>query len=132
SQENGKLAAKQRRQPRSHVASAATLPYDAGESGLAECLKAIGIARPLRHHSTEAAVAWLPTVAGLPVASSPLIAEPPEQNAKLTLSPWQITALALSTIEAVDLLCACIGQQTLALGIVIGKDLAFWASALRF
>src|SRR5947209_5011881 len=72
------------------------------------------------------------TGAGQPLASSPLIAEPSEQNAHITLSPWKVTALHLSTVAAVDLLCACTDQQTLAPGIIIGKDLAFWATALRF
>ncbi|MFZ5452119.1 MAG: DEAD/DEAH box helicase [Thermodesulfobacteriota bacterium] len=30
------------------------------------------------------------------------------------------------------MLCACVGKELLAPGVIIGKDLAFWAQALRF
>jgi hypothetical protein len=66
------------------------------------------------------------------MASSPLIADQRERGAGVSLSPWQTTALHLDTIAAADLLCACINQQILAPGIIIGKDLVFWAQALRF
>jgi SNF2 family DNA or RNA helicase len=128
SHENAAPLAKRRRQP---SASAPTFPYDAGESGLDEGLQAIA-SSVIRPQKAEAVTVWLPTVAGLPRASGPLIAEQLETSAGVSLSPWRITALYLSTVEAVDLLCACINQQTLAPGIIIGKDLAFWAQALRF
>jgi hypothetical protein len=66
------------------------------------------------------------------MASSTLIAECLEKVAGASLSPWQISALHLDTAAAADLLCACINQQILVPGIIIGKDLAFWAQALRF
>jgi SNF2 family DNA or RNA helicase len=132
SPEDAPPSAKQRRQPRSRSASAPTLPFDAGERGLAECLAAIVIDSAGPRPSGEAMIAWLPTVAGLPMASSPLIVAPLEQTASPTLMPWKVTAVTLGTGAAVDLLCACVGQHTLAPGVVIGKDLAFWAAALRF
>src|SRR5687767_5773048 len=130
-QEDAPGPVKRRRQPRSRSQSAPTLPYDAGESGLDDALQAIsaGVIRP---HKAEAVTVWLPTVAGLPMASSSLIAERLETGTGVRLLPWQITALHLDTIAAANLLCACINQQMLAPGIIIGRDLAFWAQALRF
>jgi SNF2 family DNA or RNA helicase len=107
------------------------LPYDTGENGLNDSLQTIATG-DIRRGKAESLTVWLPTVSGLPMASSPLIAEPLKTGAGATLSPWQITALHLDTIAAADLLCACINQQILAPGIIIGKDLAFWAQAMRF
>jgi SNF2 family DNA or RNA helicase len=123
---------KGRKQSRKRVASAHILPYDAGESSLIENLKVIASDNVIHSSNIETVIVWLPTVAGLPLTSSPLIAEPLEPTSNATLSPWKITALNLNTDAAVELLCACIGQQTLAPGIIIGKDLIFWATALRF
>jgi len=67
-----------------------------------------------------------------PVASSPLIAEPPKSRAKPILTPWTVTTLPLSPEQAVEVLCACVGRQTLAPGVVVGGDLAFLATAMRF
>jgi len=38
----------------------------------------------------------------------------------------------LSAPGEVELLCACVGKELLAPGVIIGKDLAFWAVAMRF
>jgi putative autoinducer-2 (AI-2) aldolase len=69
-------------------------------------------------------ITWLPTVDRQPFPSSPLIAETPEGDAEAILVPWTVTGLRLSTEQVVKLLCASVGKQTLASGIIIGKDLA--------
>ena len=74
----------------------------------------------------------MPTIGGQPIASSPLIAEPPRSRAKIVLQPWTITGLPLTREKLVDALCQCIGKPLLAPGIMLGNDLAFWASVLRF
>ncbi len=84
-----------------------------------------------RRRGAEAFVAWLPTSAGAPAASSPLIAPPPENAASVAVVPWTVTALRLSLPESVDLLCASVGQEPLAPGVVVGRDLAFAAAVLR-
>ena len=66
------------------------------------------------------------------MASSPLVAEPPGPTGETVLAPWTITALRLSRSLAVELLCVCADRRTLASGVVVGADLAFWATALRF
>jgi len=80
----------------------------------------------------ETFIVWLPTVNGQPVASSPLVAEPPESIASATIAPWTVAALRLSAPEVATLLCACINHETLAPGVIVGKDLAFWSTTLRF
>jgi SNF2 family DNA or RNA helicase len=103
-------------------------PYDAGEAALADALSAAGL-RTERRPRFEQATGWLPTVAGQPVASSPLIDEPPAGEP--TLRPWTLTVCALALPEAIDLLCACIGKAALAPGVFVGKDLAYASAALQ-
>ncbi len=75
---------------------------------------------------------WLPTIAGRPVASSPLIAEPPSGDSEASLAAWITTAVPLSPAQTVDLLGACLDRPTLAPGTIVGSTLAYWAAALRF
>lgn len=90
------------------------------------------LAGPDSVHHCQTAIAWLPTHKNHPWVSSPLISESPASSASAALSPWQITALCLPPPAEVELLCACVGKELLAPGVIIGKDLAFWTVALRF
>src|SRR5260370_1211374 len=80
----------------------------------------------------ETRTAWLPTVGGRPLASSSLVAEPPENGVKTELAPWTVSVVRLAPEQAVDLLCASVDKATLAPGVVAGKPLAFWVNAMRF
>jgi SNF2 family DNA or RNA helicase len=113
-------------------AGAETTPFDAGADCLAATFREIIPSGTAGKVAGESAIAWLPTVTGRPVASSPLIAEPPAADVQPTLAPWRVTVLPLDAARAVDLLCACVGRDTLAPGVVVGKTLAFWTTALRF
>lgn len=108
------------------------LPYDAGAEKLSAALKEAGLGLRVSKRLTEAMIAWLPTVDGQPVPSSPLIAEAREGDGEALLFPWIVTALRLSTKQVVEFLCACVGKRTLAPGVIVGKELAFWATAVRF
>ena len=59
-----------------------------------------------------------------------------ETSAQLTAqipnSPVEGNRYKTRTDETVDLLCFCLQTRTLAQGLVIGDDLAYWAEALRF
>src|SRR5260370_960942 len=106
------------------------LPYTAGPEVLSAALvEALQYIPP--DVAIETAMAWLPSAAGRPVASSPLISEQPGSTADPELTPWMVTTLNLSIPLAIDLLCACLCKETLAPGIVIGKDLASWGTGLR-
>ncbi len=107
-------------------------PYAASARDLAEALKKAALGPKPAAKRTCHVTAWLPTKGNSPVPSSPLIAEPPRSRAKAKIAPWTVTAYRLSTAEAVELLCASMGRRTLAAGVIVGSDLAYWAEALRF
>ncbi|OGP64583.1 MAG: helicase SNF2 [Deltaproteobacteria bacterium RBG_13_47_9] len=108
------------------------LRYGAGVEKLSSVLKEIDFDFKVIKKSTQVMVVWLPTVDNQPVPSSSLISEPPESIGTATLVPWKVTGLRLPLEKAVEILCRCIGKQTLGLGIIVGKDLTLWAIALRF
>ena len=106
-------------------------PFDPGSERLFTA-----IAEALPHNSADwgdflSRIAWLPSAAGRPVASSRLVAEPPTAGA-VELAPWTVTAIELPVDVAVELLCAAADRTTLIPGLVVGKALAFWTRALRF
>jgi SNF2 family DNA or RNA helicase len=121
-----------RRGRKAKTAATRLSPYGASADRLLEALAEVpgislaGFAEP------RMITAWLPTPDGKPIASSPLIDEPSESGKPATLAPWTVTALPLVPEQAVDLLCACVGKETLAPGIVVGATLAYWTLALRF
>src|SRR4030042_1969375 len=117
---------------RADPANPIPLPYDAGVEKLSSVLKKIGFDFKVIKKSTRPMVAWLPTVGNQPIPSSPLIGEPPESAKKANLVPWKMTGLQLPLEKAVEFLCRSIGKQILGPGIIVGKDLTFWAAALRF
>ncbi|GAB4166650.1 MAG: DEAD/DEAH box helicase [Rhodocyclaceae bacterium] len=80
----------------------------------------------------ELRTVWLPTLEGMPIASSGLIAPPPEPDARAVIAAWSVPCLRLDVISRVDLLALALDRRVLAPGIVPGRDLAFWANALRF
>src|SRR5512139_1335113 len=67
-------------------------PFGAAASDLEAALGAVTGApnrrRPAR--GAEALVAWLPSTAGAPTASSPLIAPPLEEGSPVALAPWTV------------------------------------------
>jgi SNF2 family DNA or RNA helicase len=109
-----------------------TSPFDAGATDLIAALGDVVDGLEIGVKDLKKAAIWLPTIEGQPVASSPLIAEPPNPNGRLQLVPWSITALPLTTAEAVDIIALSIGKEMLAPGIALGKDFSYWATALRF
>jgi SNF2 family DNA or RNA helicase len=73
----------------------------------------------------------LPAVAGLPVPSSPLIAEQPRAPFTSELARYTVSAIALAATEAATLLTACLDVDGATTGLLIGSTLAFWARAFR-
>jgi hypothetical protein len=113
---------------RGEPAADAASPYDAGEDALLAALKAAGLSHP---PDVTPATCWMPTVKGVPVASSPLIDEP-AAAATPALRPWIVTAGTMGPAHAVDFLCAVIGKEALAPGVFAARDLAFAATVLQF
>ena len=107
-------------------------PFAASARDLAEALKKTALGPKPAAKRTCHVMAWLPTKGISPVPSSPLIAAPSGSRAKAKIAPWTVAAYRLSTAEAVELLHASMGRRTLAAGVIVGSDLAYWAEALRF
>lgn len=94
SQRGGAKPRERMRAPRAR--SQRPLPYDAGKDGLAAALEQAGLEIKTTKGQMQATLAWLPTVGDQPIASSPLIAEPPRSRAKTVLQSWTITGLPLT------------------------------------
>src|SRR3972149_3910629 len=112
-----------RRKPaasRSRSTSAERLPYDAGGDALLAVLGEVAPGLMRNQSQTEVMTAWLPTLNGQALASSPLVAEPPSSSAKAALPPRAVTASPLTMAEGTDLLCAGVGRGALGPGGVIG------------
>src|SRR5947209_3281783 len=77
-------------------------PYDAGHEALAGALAEALPGFPADIEAGQTLVAWLPTADGTPVASTPLVAEPPEPAVQTALAPWTVSVLPLSPGQAVD------------------------------
>ena len=129
--------------PRRHAAARAARrvepqrsPYDTDASRLSAALVDAVPGLSIAGGDAERRVAWLPTVAGRPLPSSPLLtagaSAPADGAAASRLVPWILSTVALSPAQAVIVLCAAVGRDTLAPGLVVSKDLAFWALVLRF
>jgi len=117
---------------RAGPANPSPLCYDAGVEKLSSVLKEIGFDFKVIKKSTRPMIAWLPTLDNQPVSSSPLIGEFQEFVRKATLVPWKVTGFRLPIEKAIEFLCRSTGKQILGPGMIVGKDLTFWAIALRF
>jgi SNF2 family DNA or RNA helicase len=114
------------------VAQPGPFPFDPGAARLTAAV-ADTVPGTSRHALPyEQRYLWLPTVEGQPAPSSALVAEPPEPGVKADLAPWSVAVVPLSAAQAVDLLCACVGNERLGPGVIVGATLAFWANVLRF
>lgn len=80
--------------------------------------------------TADSLTVWLPTVAGAPVPSSPLIGEAREGRSEL--KPWLVPACALRTDGALAFLAGTGDRPTLGPGVGIGVTLQYWSAALRF
>ncbi len=121
-----------RQRRRSTGASASPHPFAASADDLAGALKETGLSlKPAAKRACHV-TAWLPTKGNSPVPSSSLIAEPSKSRAKTKLAAWAVPACRFSAEEAVELLCASSSRRTLAAGVIVGHDLAYWAETLRF
>ncbi|HWH68939.1 MAG TPA: SNF2 helicase-associated domain-containing protein, partial [Candidatus Sulfotelmatobacter sp.] len=111
--------------------TAPALPFGATAQVLTAALRERFPSFGVAVHEPTSLIAWLPVAGTHPAASSPLIAPPPEPGIALSLGAWTVSALRLSPAGLIELLGACLLQETLAPGLVAGKDLNFWAQALR-
>ncbi|MFN0102375.1 MAG: DEAD/DEAH box helicase [Bryobacteraceae bacterium] len=125
-QDNG--AAKQGKSPRGGPQD---YPYGAPPVLLREMLTSLPYCGELAKLKMQRAVLWAPSAPGSPLASSALIAEHPEYEA-LVMAPWSIASMQLGPKETIDFLAATFGQRVIRPGLMVGPDVTFWVSALRF
>ncbi len=103
-------------------------PFDPGAEALIAAIRSSEIAPP---NKTKRAVLSLPSYNGRPVASSPLIAEPPATGDRFSLRRWCVTTVELPWPDTIEFLAACAGKRTLADGVIVADDLIFWVAGLR-
>ncbi|MEO5333492.1 MAG: DEAD/DEAH box helicase [Magnetococcus sp. YQC-5] len=108
-------------------------PFDAGEGKLVAAMATgcVPVLLSLKERCRPVDT-WLPTVAGQPIPSSSLIADAPVAKEGMDVAPWSVTAMAMPAGQAVSLLASLGERDLLAPGVVVGRDLAFWGTALRF
>lgn len=80
--------------------------------------------------TADSLTVWLPTVAGSPVPSSPLLGEAHE--GKSELKPWLVPACIPPADGALAFLAGVGERPTLAPGVGVGVTLRYWNAALRF
>src|SRR5215208_8047564 len=78
--------ARRRGRPATKARRASPLPYAAGADALSAALAAAALDSAVNQAPAETAIVWLPTVGGRPLASSPMIAEPPGPSEHATMS----------------------------------------------
>ncbi len=97
---------------------------------LKHLLSAVGLLRDLEAQRPRRAIAWLPTVKGLPLPScldnDALLLD----QESITQAPWIVSTLRLDMTAAVALLRRCIGRESLASDLYLGHDLRAWAQVL--
>ena len=117
--------AKRRGRPPQKTAAAAS-PLEAGKAGLGEALVTLDLGPAALGPLTV----WLPSVAGRPLPSSPLIAEAPPAPAE-ELAPWRVTGARVGWDSLSALLAQSVENPVLAPGVIAGEDLRHWAQALH-
>ena len=117
---------------RSEGAPPLRYPYDAGPGPLLAAINEAPLGFNPKRRDLADFVAWLPTKGARPIASSPMIAEPPASRSATKPAPWLVTGYPFDICNAYDWLLICSGRRTLAPGVLIGADIVFWTDAFRF
>jgi SNF2 family DNA or RNA helicase len=113
---------------RSKAKTPAAHPFAAASEELEAALAAA--APTASTAKTDSFTIWLPTVAGAPVPSSPLLGDAPE--GKPELKPWQVPVAVPQVGPALDFLASSGDQPTLTPGVGVGVTLRYASAVLRF
>ena len=100
-----------RKQRRKSRLSLPKLPFGSAVADLIDGLNAANVNHHFKKNEILDMAVWLPTRSGTPVASSGLIAEAPTGRGKLVFAPWSVTAIRLSVLDTVDLLCVAMNSR---------------------
>jgi len=107
---------------------AAPHPFAVPGRELRQVLKEALPAIPFPGRSRKAR-AWLPSAAGRPFPSAPLVGEAPDRRRKPALTAWTLSGLPLGPGAAAQFLGSCLGRPALARGLLLGQDLEAWSEA---
>lgn len=99
---------------------------------LTEAVAAGGSGLEVSPEQRQRWVAWLPSNEHGALPSSPLLTEQPEEPGAVTLAPWEVPVLVLTTEQAVAVLVAASDRTTWGPGVIVGHTLSYWATVLRF
>ncbi len=113
------------------VSRGKTYPYDAGGEELLRCLDEISLSFPLSARKVCSLTAWLPSQGDHPIPSSEMIAAMTDFKAGFELVPRVISGYCFSPEEWVEFLLFSSEKQTLAAGMIVGTDLAWWGRVLH-
>ena len=108
-----------------------TYPYRTTISVLLDSLVQADLSLQANGQAAGERTIWLPAQGGVPLPSSPLVAEPPKSRKPPTLTPWKLPTLALTAADAVHLLARVRERPALAPGLVASDDLRYWSEALQ-
>ncbi|MEW6365942.1 MAG: DEAD/DEAH box helicase [Acidobacteriota bacterium] len=108
------------------------LPFGAGTKAITGTLAGVLGENWAATRDVQRLTISIPARDGRPIASTPLVAEPPQEGSEIVMSKWTVEALRLSPTQATQLLGECLDRETLGPGVLIARDLRFWAGALRF
>ncbi|MDB5035139.1 MAG: rapA 2 [Chlorobi bacterium] len=106
-------------------------PYDGGTKGLRAACAAMRLPESIAERQPEEIIVHLPSIAGTPIASSPIIADPPLSRARPSIRPFAITALELLPDEVIALMESAMEGQPAVAGALAGSTLKFWAEVFR-
>jgi superfamily II DNA or RNA helicase len=107
-------------------------PFDAGVKGLEFALEQIGVQPRRGSGSHLAGLLWVPTLGEYAIPSSALISDNAVLRGETVVKPWRITLRPLDIAAAAKLLYACAGKRSVAPGVVVGDDVAYWLDVVRY
>lgn len=87
------------------------------------------------NEAPETIIAWLPTVRGAAVPSSPVLEEgdgSPSHADAASFAPWRVPTLPIDRAAVIDLCAGNPERRMFAPGQLLGNDLAYWAHVVRF
>jgi SNF2 family DNA or RNA helicase len=116
--------------PRRRAKKVELPPPPAAGAAIEDLVEAVSAVLPELPGEGGSAIAWLPSVDGAPVPSTPLLGE--SNGKKARIAPWTVETIALNFNDALDLLIDAVGKTLLAPGVLVGADLAFCTTAMRF
>ena len=104
---------------------------DADKTALISAVAELGLTLKFGKRIAKSATAWLPSLDSKAAPSTALFGDAPADGS-YEIAAHKIAVLPLSARHAIEFVAACVGRRMVSPGLLIGEDLAYWTSALRF